>query len=199
MRIQFLINTSAAWCTGVNIHNEIRDGSKGRIDKKGLRLMVGARQCPGLKGRRRAVRPPWTIYAFIHQSREHEAASWHNGCCSHTLSLISPRILKVKNISVMITYRLFILSKAIFVSTERARVKPSLLGYMHTSEHQRQLKCQGTIDQNHYILTLLLQCFRLRKMSIWNPFETNPGVFSFFVQIIWAGKNSAIIHKYGPK
>lgn len=31
--------------------NEIQDGSKGRIDKKGLRLMVGARQCPGLKGR----------------------------------------------------------------------------------------------------------------------------------------------------
>lgn len=126
------------WCTGVNIHNEIQDGRKGRIDKKGFRFMVGARQCPGLKGRSRAVRLPWTIYAFIHQSSEHEAASWHNGCCSHTLSLISPRTLKVKNISVMIMHCLFILSKAIFVSTKWARAKPSLLGCIKTHPHMHK-------------------------------------------------------------
>lgn len=155
------------WHTGVNSHNEIQDGSKRHIDKKGSRLMVGACQCPGPKGRWRAVHPPWTIYAFIHQSREHEAASWHNGCCSHTLSLISPRTLKVKNITVMIMHCLFIRSN---ICVNRVQAKPSLLGWiktpphMHARRHHRQLKCRGTFDQIYITLALFLQCFHTCKV-----------------------------------
>lgn len=142
------------WCTGVNICNEMQFRSKGRIDKKGLWLIVGARHRPWLKGRWRAVRPPWTIYAFIHQSREHEAASWHDGCRSRTLSLISPRTLKVKNITVMIMRCLFIPSKAIFVSTEvntliKKYIKktPWLPGCINTQDNTISSSNIETIEQ----------------------------------------------------
>lgn len=87
-----------------------------------------------------------------------------------TLSLISPRTLKVKNISVMIMHCLFILSKATSVSTEWARAKPSLLGriktlpHMYKRQHHRQLESQKTINQNYLTWTLVLQCFHICKL-----------------------------------